>query len=206
MTRQVKIILVFVAAAALIGLFSLRALHRRVVRTEPAQTVQEQERRAVIAPPVSTPTDIEASAQMFWVSQTQPNRLAPVTVTLRLSADPVERSKQLIDALIANPPTPAQRTLPQGATLLDFYILSNGTAIADFSDELSTEMPSGILSEWLAVSSVAQTLGANVPSIARVKILVHGHEAETLAGHIGLSDFFDTHPPATPALPVTTSP
>lgn len=205
MTRQVKIVLIFVLAAVLIGLFSLRALHRRVVRTEPAQSVEEQERRAVIAPPVATPTDVEASAQMFWVSATQPNRLIPVTATLRLSADPVERGKQLIDALIANPPTPAQRTLPQGATLLDFYILNNGTAVADFSDELSTEMPSGILSEWLAVSSIAQTLGANVPSIARVKILVHGHEAETLGGHIGLSDFFDTHPPATPALPVSSS-
>lgn len=205
MTRQVKIVLIFVLAAALIGLFSLSALHRRVARTEPAQTVEEQERRAVIAPPVSTPTDIEANAQMFWVSATQPNRLAPLTVTLRLSADPIERAKQLIDALIANPPTPVQRTLPQGATLLDFYILSDGSAIADFSDELSTEMPSGILSEWLAVSSIAQTLGANVPSIARVKILVHGHEAETLAGHMDLSDFFDTHAPATPALPVASS-
>ncbi|HKF53099.1 MAG TPA: GerMN domain-containing protein [Candidatus Acidoferrales bacterium] len=203
MTRQLKIVLIFVVTAIVIGLFSLRALHRRVVRTEPAQSVEDQERRAVVAPPVSTPTDIEASAQMFWVSTTQPNRLAPATLTLRLSADPVERAKQLIDALIANPPTAAQRTLPQGATLLDFYILNNGTAIADFSDELSTEMPSGILSEWLAVSSIAQTLGANVPSIARVKILIHGHEAETLAGHVDLSDYFDTHPPTTPALPVT---
>jgi len=205
MTRQLKIVLIFVLAAIVIGLFSLRALHRRVARTEPTQTVEEQERRAVVAPPVSTPTDIEASAQVFWVSTTQPNRLAPVTVTLRLSADPVERAKQLIDALIATPPAPALRTLPQGATLLDFYILGNGTAIADFSDEFSTEMPSGILSEWLAVSSIAQTLGANVPSISRVKILVHGHEAETLAGHIDLTDFFDTRPSTTPALPVTSS-
>lgn len=204
MTRQVKIILIFVLVAIVIGLFSLRALHRRVARTQPAQS-EEQERRAVVAPPVSTPTDIEASAQMFWISATQPNRLSPVTVTLRLSADPTERAKQVIDALIASPPTPAQRTLPQGATLLDFYILSNGTGIADFSDELSSEMPSGILSEWLAVSSISQTLGANVPSITRVKILVHGHEAETLAGHIDLSDFFDTRLLATPALPVTSS-
>lgn len=205
MTRQLQIVLIFVLIAVLIGLFSLRALHHRVVRTEPAQSIEEQERHAVIAPPVSTPTDIESSAEMFWVSATQPIRLAPVALTLRLSADPVERARQLIDALIANPPTPAQRTLPQGATLLDLYILNDGTAIADFSDELSSEMPSGVLSEWLAVSSVAQTLGANVPSIKRLKILVHGHEAETLAGHIDLSGFFDTHPPVTPTLPVSSS-
>ncbi|HKF53376.1 MAG TPA: hypothetical protein VKB26_13755, partial [Candidatus Acidoferrales bacterium] len=71
MTRQLKIVLIFVVTAIVIGLFSLRVLHRRVVRTEPAQSVEDQERRAVVAPPVSTPTDIEASAQMFWVSTTQ---------------------------------------------------------------------------------------------------------------------------------------
>jgi germination protein M len=202
MTRQVQVILIFVLLAVLVGLFSLRALHRRVARTEPARAVEEQERRAVIAPPVSTPTDVTASAQIFWISATAPDQLAPVTVQLPLSAYPVERAKQLIDALIANPPTPAQRTLPEGATLLDLYILPDGTAIADFSDELSSEMPSGILSEWMAVSSIAQTLGANVPSIARLKILVHGHEAETLAGHIDTSDFGDAHSPSSSPLPI----
>ncbi|MFZ0336237.1 MAG: GerMN domain-containing protein [Candidatus Acidiferrales bacterium] len=202
MTRQIKVILIFVLLAVVAGLFFLRALHRRVVRTEPARAVEEQERREVIAPPVSTPTDVKVSAQIYWISATQPDELAPVTIQLPLSADPVERAKQLIDALIAGPPTPAQRTLPEGATLLDFYILSDGTAIADFSDELSSEMPSGILSEWMAVSSIAQTLGANVPSIARLKILVHGHEAETLAGHVGSVDFFDVRSPSAPALPV----
>lgn len=202
MTRQVQVILIFVLLAALVGLFSLRALHRKVARTEPARAVEEQERRAVIAPPVSTPTDVEVSAQMFWISAAQPDQLAPVTVQLPLSADPVERAEQLIDALIANAPTPAQRSLPAGATLLDLYILPDGTAVADFSDEISSEMPSGILSEWMAVSSIAQTLGANVPSIARLKILVHGHEAETLAGHIDLSDFVDVHSPSAPPLPI----
>ena len=202
MTRQVQVILIFVLIAILIGLFSVRGLHRRVAQVEPPRTLEEQERRQVVAPPVSTPTDVKASAQIFWVSATEQDQLAPVTVQLPLSADSVERAKQLIDALITEPPTPAQRTLPQGAALLDFYILPDGTAIADFSDELSSEMPSGILSEWLAVSSIAQTLGANIPSITKLKILVHGRETETLAGHIGLSDFFDVHPPSAPALPI----
>jgi spore germination protein GerM len=202
MSRQVKVILIFVLGAILVGLFSLRALHRRVARTETATTVEEQERRAVIAPPVSTPTDVTSSARIFWISAGEPDQLAPVTVQLPLSADPAERAKQLIDALIANPPSPAQRTLPAGAALLDLYILPDGTTIADFSDELASEMPSGILSEWLAVSSIAETLGANVPSISRLKILVHGRETETLAGHIDLSDFFGVRFAAPPALPI----
>ena len=202
MTRQLKVILIFVLIAVLVGLFSMRTLHRRVARTEPATTLEEQERRAVVAPPVSTPTDVRSNARIFWVSASEPDQLAPVTVQLPLSADPAERARQLIGALIANPPSPAQRTLPAGAALLDLYILPDGTAIADFSDEFASEMPSGILSEWLAVSSIAQTLGANVPSISRLKILVHGRETETLAGHIDLSDFFGVHFTTAPALPI----
>lgn len=202
MSRQLQIILIVVLSAVLAALFSLHALHRRVAHTEPAQAVEEQERRAVIAPPVSTTTDVQSSAQIFWISATQPDHLAPVSVQLPLSSDPAERAKQLLNELIANPPTPAQRTLPQAVTVLDFYVLADGTAIADFSDEISSEMPSGILSEWLAVTSITQTLAANEPSITRLKILVHGQETETLAGHIDLSGFFDVRPEAASGLPI----
>lgn len=208
--RRITLVLIALAVAVLIGLVYFRTLHQRAARLQHTQVTEEEERREVIAPPISTPTDVKSSAQLFWVSATQPDELAPVTIQLPLSADPVERAKQLIEDLIANPPSPAQRTLPTGATLLDFYILPDGTAVADFSDELASEMPSGILSEWMAVSSLAQTLGANVPSIMRLKILIHGQEAETLAGHIDLSGFFEVRPagatPATPSTPQTPAP
>lgn len=204
MSRQLQIILIVVLAAALAGIIFLSALHRGATHKEPAQAVEEQERRAVIAPPVATPTDVQSSAQMFWISAAQPDRLAPVSVRLELSVDTAERAKQLLNELISGP-TPAQRTLPQATTVIDLYVLPDGTAIVDFSDEVSSEMPSGILSEWLAVSSITQTLAANVPSILRLKILVHGREAETLAGHIDLSDFFDVRSAAPPALPINSS-
>jgi len=193
MPRSAKIAVILLVAAVLAGLIYFRILHHRVTRLAQTQAAQEQERREVVAPPISTPTDVTANAQMFWVSATQSDQLAAVTIQLPLSADPVERAKQLIGALIANPPTPAQRTLPAGATLLSFYILPNGVAIADFSDDLATETPSGILSESMAVNSIVQTLAANVPGITRLKILIHGQEAQTLAGHIDISGFFDVY-------------
>jgi spore germination protein GerM len=208
--RRAKIAVVVLVVAVVAGLVYLRVLHQRVAQLARTQATEEQERREVVAPPISTPTDVVAKAQVFWLSTTQPDRLAAVTVQLPLSADRVERAKQLIGALIANPPTPAQRTLPVGATLLSFYILPDGTAVADFSDALASEMPSGILSEWMAVNSIVQTLAADMPGITRLKILIHGQEAETLAGHIDISGFFDLHaqpatapgtvtPPTTPA-------
>jgi hypothetical protein len=122
--------------------------------------------------------------------------VAPVEVELPLSADPVERSKQLLRKLISDPPTPDQRTLPADATLLDFYMLPDGTAVADFSDAVASEMPSGILSEQLAVDSIARTLAINVPGLRRLKILIHGQEVDTLAGNVDLTGFFDLNSPA----------
>ncbi len=41
------------------------------------------------------------------------------------------------------------------------------------------------------MNSLVETLGANVPGIQRVRILVDGKSRETLAGHADLTDWFD---------------
>ncbi|MGC1265607.1 MAG: hypothetical protein WA853_04950, partial [Candidatus Acidiferrum sp.] len=87
--------------------------------------------------------------------------------------------------------------------------------IADFSEALATETPSGIQSEQMAVDSITRTLEADVPKVERLKILIHGQEVETLAGHLDLTGTFlvdttsasgapsNAAPPATatPAIP-----
>jgi len=46
------------------------------------------------------------------------------------------------------------------------------------------------VSEQLAVNSITRTLEANVPQVQRLKILIHGQEVETLAGHLDLAEAF----------------
>jgi hypothetical protein len=191
--RNLKIALAILAVGVVIGLLSLRSLHRRVERLAQMQAAEEQARREVLAPPISTPTDVKVQAKIFWASGA--DKVAPVVVELALSADPVQRSKQVLQALMTSPPTPDQRTIPADAELLGFYILPDGTAIADFSDALATETPSGILSEEMTVDSIARTLESNVSGLHRLKILIHGQEVETLAGHVDLTGFFDLNPP-----------
>jgi hypothetical protein len=195
MSRNFKIALAILGAAVLFGLLSLRGLHQRVQRLAESQATEEQARRAVVAPPISTPTDVQATAKIFWASASSPDRLEPTNVELALSADAALRSKQLLRKLIADPPSPAQQTLPTDLAVLSFYALPDGTAILDFSDALTSEIPSGILSEGVAVSSITRTLEANVTSLHRLKILIHGQEADTVAGHVDLTGFFDLHPP-----------
>jgi hypothetical protein len=198
MPRNIKIVIGVLAVAVIIGLISLQGLFEHVQRLDVTQSSEEQARRAVLEPPISTPTDKPVEAEMFWAAG--PGKVAPVEIELPLSADPVERSRQLLQALIANPPTPDQRTLPASTTLLGFYILPDGTAVADFSESLAAETPSGILSESMAVNSIERTLATNVPQLRRLKILIHGQEVDTLAGHVDLTGFFDLNPvPPQPA-------
>lgn len=190
MARWVKIAVIVLAVAVVIGVLSFGRLRRSVKRLQGQdQTADEQARQAVLAPPISTPTDQEVTATIFWAAGA--NKIAPVQVQLPLSADPTQRARQVLQELIANPPTSGQRTLPADTELLGFYILPDGTAVADFSDAIASETPSGILSEQAAVDSIAQTLASNVPNLRRLKILIHGQEAETLAGHVDLTGFFD---------------
>jgi sporulation and spore germination protein len=199
MGRYVKIGLVCLVIGVIVGVISFRGLHRRVKHLAETQSADEKARHEVLAPPISTPTDVTAKAQIFWASGA--DSVAPVEVELPLSADRVERSKQLLHKLISDPPSADQRTLPTDATLLDFYVLPDGTAVADFSDAVASEMPSGILSEQLAVDSIARTLEINVPGLRQLKILIHGQEVDTLAGNVDLTGFFDLNssPPQAPS-------
>ena len=150
----------------------------------------EQARRELIPPaPVRTGGPM-VKAQLYWGTRAQDGTLRAVIVDLPLSDDPALRAKQVLNTLLAGPVDPEARTLPPDAALLAFYILPDGTGIADFSDELRTSIPSGIQSEQLAVESIVRTLEADVPQVMRLKILVHGQEADTLAGHLDLTQTF----------------
>jgi hypothetical protein len=126
----------------------------------------------------------------------------PVTVELPLSKDPTLRAKQVLNTLLAGPVDGELRTLPPDAVLLAFYMLPDGTAIADFSEALATAIPSGIESEQLAVDSISKTLEANVPQVRWLKILIHGQEVDTLAGHLDLTRTFLVNAKASPMLAV----
>jgi len=128
--------------------------------------------------------------KMFWASDEDESALNPVTIELALSPDPVLRAKQVLNTLLAGPVSSDLRTLPPDAVLLAFYLLPDGTGVADFSEALATSTPSGIQSEQLAVDSISRTLEANVPQVKRLKILIHGQEVDTLAGHLDLTQMF----------------
>lgn len=154
------------------------------------QPSEEQARRELTTPTPLNPSDPKVKAKMFWASDEDESALSPISVDLALSPDPVLRAKQVLNTLLAGPVNSDLRTLPPDAVLLAFYLLPDGTGVADFSEALATSTPSGIQSEQLAVDSIARTLEANVPQVKRLKMLIHGQEVDTLAGHLDLTQMF----------------
>lgn len=185
--------------AVVVGAVSLPSLRRRVERQGQAKPPsEEQARRELVEKPPMNPSDPRVKAKIFWASNEDGADLSGYTIELPLSNNPALRAKQVLNTLLAGPVDTELRTLPPDAALLAFYILPDGTAIADFSEALATSTPSGVQSEQLAVDSIARTLEANVPQVRRLKILIHGQEVDTLAGHLDLTGMFPVNAKAIP--------
>jgi hypothetical protein len=193
--------------AVVVGALYIPILRRRL--QQPAQAQQqseEQARRELTQPLAANPGAPLVKARLFWSSGAEDGSLVPVTVDLPLANEPVLRAKQVLNTLLAGPVNVELRTVPPDAVLLAFYLLPDGTGIADFSEALATSTPSGIESEQMAVDSITKTLEANVPQVRWLKILIHGQEVDTLAGHLDLTRTFlvNSKPapmPATPTAP-----
>lgn len=99
-----------------------------------------------------------------------------------------DQAKQVIELLARGPSgNGALSPLPPGTRLRSLFLVGDGLAVADFSGEMSRAHPGGAWGERASIYAVVNSLAFNFPSIRRVKILVEGREAETLAGHLSLA-------------------
>lgn len=205
--RWIRWVVGVLCVGVVVGAIYLPILRRRLREAAKLQqlTAEQARRELTQAVPVN-PGEPRVKAKLFWASGNGDGALMDSTVELPLSNEPVLRSKQVLNTLLAGPVDADLRTLPPDAVLLAFYLLPNGTAIADFSEALATATPSGIQSEQLAVDSITRTLEANVPRVQRLKILIHGQEVETLAGHLDLTGTFLVNTKSVQAAPIVPAP
>lgn len=80
------------------------------------------------------------------------------------------------------------RLFPADTVVRATYLLPGGTVIVDLGGNTLTQgWGTGSHQELMAVYSLAQTLTANFADARRVRVLVNGTPAETLAGHVSLA-------------------
>lgn len=79
-------------------------------------------------------------------------------------------------------------SFPRDTVVRGAYLLPDGTAFVDLGGPTLTQgWGTGSHEELMAVYAVVQTVTSNFPEARRVRILVNGEPAETLAGHINIA-------------------
>ena len=106
--------------------------------------------------------------------------------TLARQDSVVDHSRSIVQALINGPDGELLPTLPPEAKLISVFLTEDGVAYLDFDGAIRNKHPGGGLSELLTIFSVVNTLTLNVSEVEAVKILIEGHEANTLAGHVDI--------------------
>jgi spore germination protein GerM len=83
--------------------------------------------------------------------------------------------------------TSIPRIFPSDTIVRGAYLLPDGTAFVDLGGAtLTSGWGTGTHEELMAAYSVVQTVAVNFPETKRVRILINGTPAETLAGHINI--------------------
>lgn len=141
---------------------------------------------------VTTPSNATQKQIVLWLAHDDTGTLSSQSISLAVSSERQRQAEDIVRALFGlymakGSPHP----LPAGAGVRNIYFVDPGLVVVDFNSDLATGQTSGVFAEELTVASLAQTLNANMQGIARVKFLVDGKEASTLAGHADLSNIYD---------------
>lgn len=122
--------------------------------------------------------------------------LAPEKRELPLPQNPAGALDVVMKELLKGSTNAAvPRLLPADTLIRGAYLLPDGTAFVDLGGPtLTAGWTTGSHQELMAIYSLVQTVTANFPEAKRVRVLVNGEPAETLAGHVSLSRAFSPLP------------
>jgi len=155
----------------------------RVLSGAPANAPAE-----VVTPPVAGPVE----PVTLYLAYDDKGVLKAQSFRIPLPSQRQARAEELIHHLISiYTGNPSPHPLGSGSDLRSVFIIDPDIVVIDVNAAFSTGHPSGVLAEELTVTSLVESLSANVPGIKRVKILVDGKTQDTLAGHADLTEFYD---------------
>jgi hypothetical protein len=141
-----------------------------------------------IAPPSAGPTE----QVTLYVAYDDTGSLRAQAASIPLPAGRQERAEELLRALLGiYLAKSSSHPLGAGSEIRNVYLVDPGLAVIDVNSAFSDLHRSGVLVEELTVTSLIETLSANIPGVTRIKILVDGAQRDTLAGHIDLTNVFD---------------
>ncbi len=135
--------------------------------------------------PVETPGSTEIS---LYFADPEVLKLSTEKRTINQVTNTVEQVRLTVVELIKGPTTALTPTIPAGTLARTVFLDEKGCAYVDFSRAISENHPGGATGELVTIASIVNTLTVNFPEeIRKVRILIDGKEARTIAGHIDIS-------------------
>lgn len=115
--------------------------------------------------------------------------LAAETRNVPLPENPAAAVPDVVRELMKGPTTPnGLRLFPADTVVRGAYLLPEGTVVVDLGGATLTQgWGTGSHQELMSIYSLVWTVTANFGEAKRVRVLVNGSPAETLAGHVSLS-------------------
>lgn len=188
MTTRARAFALIVLAALAGGLFYLHVLTRRL-NFQSAQRGDEAARARLAEASLQTEKGPQQTVTLFFPSSEE-GVLLQETRRITLAASETDRIRQIFLALITGSNQGHTRPLSPGTELRAAFLTSDGTAYLDLSDTSLPLFDPGIGSETLAVYSIVDSICVNIAAVKRVTFLVQGQEADTLNGHVDLTQAF----------------
>ncbi len=102
-----------------------------------------------------------------------------------------DRVAALVAELDRGPRTAGVAALPAGTSVLHVYLGDDGLLTLDLSRAFLQGFHGGSGAEYLAITSLVRTLGANEPEVKQVLIVCGGVPLSTLGGHLPLDRPFE---------------
>ncbi len=187
MTRRTIFVALAVVAVLIGGFYYLRSLAWHVFHE--IQGGEESVHTRLNQEALTPSSGVKQVIALYFPADDE-SGLVTETREMSWAATDPDRVRQIVLALVEGPAKTHNRPLPPSTDIRAVFLTADGTVYLDFSNETLKGFAPGIQSETLTVYSIVNSLAANIPAVKRVKILLQGQEAETLDGHVDLTESF----------------
>ena len=181
--RPLIIAAVVAVLAVALGYALFTTLGRRLAEPLPDAVTEDARPVEPVAPASSGP---KIKATLFFAAD-DGFGLVGVEHEVPLAEPAVAQARAIVEAqLAAEPPPPFVAALPKDVKLRAVYMADSGDVFIDLDGQALRAGARGSLEELMAVYALVNAVTVNLPTVARVQLLLDGREADSLAGHVDL--------------------
>jgi len=177
--RLLFVVVVIILAAAAAGVYVWTLMRSPGVQ----QNAEAPSQPALAKPPRA---DEPLMITLYFPSD---GMLASGSAAVKRQPDGQSQAREILAAMLGDQRA-AQTALLKDIRLRELYLDATGTAYVDLAAAPQKEIRASAGEELTAIYAIVNALTQNLEEIKRIRILLDGREAQTLAGHIDLTRTF----------------